>query len=155
MPAETPVPMGAHQERKLHVSLYELLAEASLGGIRLGMTRAAVLARAGHPAEFHRGATLEEAESWINGKVTFWFEGQTLARIGVYYVLDYLVNNAIGYDAAFPEKGATVASLRAFMERHAIGFREARGPSLVTSNGVAIFAGHADELLSMVVPSPD
>lgn len=148
VPSVPLAPEGAGQEPCLFVSLREFLADGSFGGIRLGMDKNQILARAGYPALSGSCcgtvSLMDPHSSWINGKTTFWFSAGRLERIGVYYLLDYPFNNAIAYDAQFPERGADKAWLQSFMQEHDIGF----GPepdafrssceNIVTAGGVQV-----------------
>lgn len=152
MSVERSEPLGADQIPQLHVALYDFLASGSFGGIRPRMTKSDVQALSGLPAEFHRGKTLDEAEIWINGKVTFWFNGEALERIGVYYILEYSENSAIEYGSEFPERNTCIQTLREFMHKNEIDFIEQPDASLLTSIGTSMHASSDGKLLSIVYP---
>lgn len=120
------------------------------------MTRPEVLALAGHPAEFHRGDSLANAEIWINGRVTFWFHGEFLERIGVYYILNYLANDAIRYDSNFPESSTGLDEVCIFMRNTGISYSESQGSGanleVITEGGVQIVADRDGNITSMIVP---
>lgn len=148
---EDRVALGADQSPCMLVTLGEFLARGRLGEVALGMTKAEVLEAAGLPAEFHDGRTLEEAAIWINGRTTFWFEGDRLARIGVYFLLTYLSNPAIRYDPAFPAHAVPIDELRTFMRRAGMEVRQDDG-HLITPGGVALAFDSKGLVHSLVTP---
>ncbi len=153
---ELPEPMGADQAPQLCVSLHDFLATGSFGGIRPGMSKPEVLDLSGHPADFRRGDSLADAEIWVNGRVTFWFHGETLERIGVYYILKYPVNDAIQYDPMFPESETPLEELCIFMRGTGISFSADHGTGahreVITDSGVQIIADRNGNVTSIIVP---
>jgi hypothetical protein len=145
------IALGADQSPRMQATLREFLATGKFGAVTIGMTKAEVLSAAGMPAEFHRGETLDDSEVWINGRVTFWFDGDRLDRIGIYFILEYLSNQAIQYDADFPARGPELCALKDFMEAAGISFR-AESTSIITAGGVELNANPASSVHSMVVP---
>ena len=133
-------------------TLQGFLAEGRFGPIVVGMTREEVLAAAGLPAEFHRGETAEVASVWVNGRVTFWFDGDRLDQIGVYYVLSYPSNPAIQFDANFPERAPELDTLKAFMRDAGIAFSHDAQETL-TAGGVQINANPSCPVHSMIIPA--
>ena len=135
----------------MQAGLRGFLATGQFGSVTVGMIKAEVLSAAGVPAEFHRGETLDDAEVWINGKVTFWFDADRLNRIGIYFGQEYLSNQAIQYDAEFPAHRPQIGALKAIMEIAGISFHE-EASSIITAGGVAINANAAGSIHSIVVP---
>jgi len=140
----------------MHVDLKTFLAEGRLGDVRVGMTRAEILALAGEPAVFARGESMQDAEIWINGKVTFWFAASSLEHIGVYYVLEYPSNQNISYDASFPERETTtLRQLCNFMSKNGVEYAtdesHTRHTVLITKGGVQITAQGLDKVLNSIV----
>jgi hypothetical protein len=150
---EVSVPLGGDQGPRLFVNTGTFLAEGRLGEIGVGCARTDVKRIAGTPADFSRGESLEDAEVWINGPITFWFNKSRVERIGVYFILDYPRNEAIAFDADFPRRGDRIDQIVEFMERSAIRFDKREG-SVLTSGNVEILWSKTDRTItSLVAPS--
>jgi hypothetical protein len=145
--------LGGEQTPLLFVDTAAFLAEGRLGEIAAGCPRSDVKRVAGTPAEFGRGESLDEAEVWINGPVTFWFDKSFVERIGVYFTLDYLRNDAIAFDADFPKRGDRIDQILDFMERRAIGF-DLRDEAVLTSGNVEILWSRVDRIVTSLITPP-
>jgi hypothetical protein len=150
---EPDAPLGADQPPMLLAEVGAFLSEGRLGGVRVGSSRDEVKRLAGIPADFGRGESLDDAELWLNGPVTFWFQGAHVERIGVYFTLDYPRNDAIAFDAEFPRRGDSIDRMTDLLERRGIGFERREDGSLLTSGNVAIHWYTPDRrITSLVVP---
>ena len=147
------LPHGREQTVMLIAETSTFLADGRLGQIYTGCSKDDVRRIAGIPADFGRGDSLDDAEIWLNGALTFWFAGSTLERIGVYFTIEYPQNQTIDFDSEFPRRGDSVDKVIDFMVSHGIAFEELNG-CLLTAGNVEIRWSKRDRTLTSLVTPP-